>query len=284
MQRDFPPAEPFEGPLPGIPGSMVQEVASLPAHLEGGETFAPWTESAPNALQFEVPGIARYRVRNGKTIDVAVAEGADRAAARLFLLGSARGALIHQRGELALNAASLVAPNWKCIAISSPSAIGKSTLAAALCRRGWLLIADDITRVSWNGTMAIAWPSSDRIKLWRDALEMAGQNAEALERVRAGLEKYFLPVRAAATPAALNIAIRLRVAPYVEAVEIAPGDRSQLLSGSTFRPRWIDALGERSRHARVVTQVARVCRGAVLAGARECAIEELADSVAALAR
>src|SRR5437016_4777658 len=284
MQRDFPPAQAFAGPMPGIPGTMVREVESLPDHLEGGANIAPYTEAAPGALLFEVPRIAQYQVREGKTIDVAVTPGADRAAARLFLLGSAGGALIHQRGELPLNAATLVAPNWKCVAISSPSAIGKSTLAAALCRRGWLLVADDITRVSWNGTMAVAWPSHDTLALWRQSCEILGENAEALERVRAGMEKFFLPVRATTSPAALSAVIWLRTAPRVEVEEIAPVGRPELLSLATFRPRWIDPLGRRADHARMVARVGRVCRCIALNGARERPVEELADRVVEILR
>jgi len=270
--------------MPGIPGSLVREVETLPEHLEDGADIGPYTEAAPNALLFEVPRIARYLVRDGKTVDVAVVPDADRAAARVFLLGSARGTLIQQRGELPLNAATLVAPNWKGVAICCPSAIGKSTLAAALCRRGWLLVADDITRVSWNGSMAVAWPSHDRIKLWRDACEMLGENADTLECVRDGMEKYFLPAHAATTPAALSVVVRLRVAPTLDSVEVAPDERVDLLAESTFRPRWIDALGQRAAYARNVRQIARDCRGVVLSGARERPIEELADRMAEIVR
>src|SRR5437763_469743 len=284
MQRDFPPAQEFAGPMPGNPGSMVREVESLPDHLEGGADIAPYTEAATGALLFEVPSIARYLVRDGKTVDVAVAPGADRAAARLFLLGSARGALIHQRGELPLNAAALVAPNWKCVAIASPSAIGKSTLTAALCRRGWLLVADDITRVSWNGTMAVAWPSHDAVALWRQSCEILGENADALERVRAGMEKFFLPVRATTSPAALSAVVWLRTAPRVEVEEIAPGERPELLSLATFRQRWIDPLGRRADYARMVVQVGRLCRCVVLHGARDQPVDELADRVVEIFR
>jgi hypothetical protein len=284
MQRDLQPEKPFEGPLPGIPGTMVREVEALPEHLEGGEAIAPCTEVAANALYFEVPGIARYLVRDGKTVDVAVSPNADRAAARLFLVGSARGALIHQRGELPLNAATLVAPNWKSVAICGPSTIGKSTLAAALCRRGWLLVADDLTRVTWNGTMAIAWPSSDRINLWRDACEMLGENADGLARVRDGMERFFLPARSAATPTALYAAVRLGAVPYRDNVEISLEDRTKLLSESTFRWRWLLALGGRAEHARAVGQIARRCRGVLLGGARERPAEELADRVEEVVR
>jgi hypothetical protein len=284
MQAHSHPAQPFDGPVPGVPGATIREVAELPEHLAGGACIGPCTEAAPNALLFEIPRLARYLVRDGKTIEIAVAANADRAAARLFLLGSARGALIHQRGELPLNAATLVAPNWKCVAICAPSAIGKSTLAAALCRRGWLLVADDITRVSWNGTMAVAWPGPDRLKLWRDACEMAGENADALERVRDGLERFYLPVRTVTTPASLSVAIRLHIAPHIDKIELTPPERGELLTEGTFRPRWIDPLGRRADHVRIVGQVARVCRGIVLTGARERGIEELADRVAEIVR
>lgn len=279
MQRDFPPAEKFAGVMPGIPGTMVREVESLPDHLESGAEIAPYTGAAVHRLQFEVPPIARYLIREGKTVEVAVTPGADRAAARLFLLGSARGALIHQRGELPLNAATLVTPTWKCIAISSPSAIGKSTLAAALCRRGWLLVADDITRISWNGTMAVAWPSHDALALWRQSCEMLGENADVLERVREGMEKFFLPVRATTSPAALSAVVWLRTAERVEVEEVAPVDRPELLSLATFRQRWIDPLGRRGEYARMVAQVGRLCRCVVLHGARDQPVEELADRV-----
>lgn len=271
------PEASFDGPVPGIPGAVVREVAELPEHVPEGEAVGPHIEAAPGILLFEVPGIARYLIRGGQSIEVAVAPGGDRAAARLFLDGSARGALIHQRGELPLTAATLIAPNWKCVAICCPSAVGKSTLAAGLCRRGWLLVADDITRISWNGTIGVAWPSHDRLKLWRDACEMLGANADALERVREGMEKFFMPVPSTRTPAALSVVVRLRIAPELDVEEIGAAQRANLLSESTFRPRWIDPLGRRADHARVAGQVAQGCRALVLSGAREQPIAVLAD-------
>lgn len=284
MSTAFPPQSTLDGPVPGIPGASVREQEDLQDHLSDARLSDPHLEVAPGALLFEVPGIARYLVRDGKTIDVAVVAGADRAAARLFLEGSARGALIQQRGELPLNAASLIAPNWKCVAICCPSVVGKSTLAAELCRRGWLLLADDITRVSWNGSMPIAWPSHNRLKLWRDACEMVGADADKLERVREGLEKYFLPVKAATTPAALSLVARLRVAPQTDVRELSAMERPEHLFESTFRPRWIDPLGRRSEYTRTVQQVARGCRAIVLSGARERPIGELADHLAEAVR
>ena len=66
----------------------------------------------------------------GATIDVATVPGADAGAVELFLNGSARAALIHQRGELPLHAATLLPPaGGGAVAISGTSGIGKSKFA-----------------------------------------------------------------------------------------------------------------------------------------------------------
>lgn len=274
------PQRSFDGPVPGIPGAVIRTVGSLPDHLPDGVRVAAFTEAAPGALLFEVPGVARYLVRDGTSIEVASAKEADPGAVDLFLNGSARGVLIHQRGELALTATTVIAPNWKCVAICGPSAVGKSTLAAALCNRGWLLAADDITRISWNGTIAVAWPSHTSIKLWRDACDTLGHNANSLKRVREGLEKYDVPMSATNTPAALSAVVRLRVGTMGQLVQFPLSDSANLLAENTFRPRFIAPLGCRAEQGKTIARVASVCHPMGLDGARRRTIDELADRLA----
>ncbi|MGD0191204.1 MAG: hypothetical protein ABSD74_10725 [Rhizomicrobium sp.] len=274
----------FDGPIPGIPGAMVQQVSGLAEHLDGGRLIGPRTEATNNALLFDLPNIARYLVRDGSRIEVEPAPGADPRAVSLFLNGSARGALIHQRGELALNAATLIAPNWACVALCSPSGIGKSTLAAELTRRGWLLLSDDITRVTWNGSAAVAWPGNSEIKLWRDACERFGYDCSQLVRVREGLEKYFLPAKPSATPAALSLVVRLRIAPSSGVLHVPPPQVKEVLAECTFKPRMLEAFGRRHDHAMLVERIGGVCRAIVLDGARERPITEIADRLSELLR
>ena len=87
----------------------------------------------------------------------------------MILHTSARAALIQERGELALEATTLAAPGGRAVALCGFSGLGKSTIAAALSRRGWLLLADGVTRVTWDGTTATAWPSHGVLKLWWNA-------------------------------------------------------------------------------------------------------------------
>jgi hypothetical protein len=275
----------FDGPVPGVPGAVVREVAELPAHLPNGTPVGPYTSAAPGGLLFEVPNIARYLIRSGTSIEVALLTAdADRGAARLFLYGSARGFLILQRGELPLVAATLMSPERQCVAICGPSGYGKSTLAAELCRRGWSLMADDITRVSWNGMAAIAWPSSTKLKLWRDACVRLGLKFSEVERARQGLETYYAPVQHSTVPTVLNAAIRLRMGTSVGIAKFPPSESAAVLSDSVFRSRVIDALGQRANYARVLAQVARVCRPLGIDGARNCPIENIADAVSQVIR
>ncbi len=263
--------------MPGVPGAVIREVAGLPEHLAGGARIGPGLEVSTGKVLFEIPRLARFLVEDGRSIAFAACPGADRAAIDLFLHGAARGALIHQRGELALQAATLVAPNWKCVAIAGPSGFGKSTLAAALCQRGWLLVADDVTRVTWNGSMAIAWPSSDAVKLWRDAFAMVNVDPDRCTRVREGLERFHAPMPSAAGPAALSIIVAVRSAPGLGLVAFPPGECEMILSRTTYRPRLLAPLGRAGDHARIVAQVARVCRPLGIDGARTHPVEELAD-------
>src|SRR5580700_7742688 len=75
MSTDPLPEASFDGPVPGIPGAVVREVAELPEHVPEGEAVGPHIEAAPGILLFEVPGIARYLIRGGQSIEVAVAPG-----------------------------------------------------------------------------------------------------------------------------------------------------------------------------------------------------------------
>jgi hypothetical protein len=267
----------FAGPVPGVLGAAIRDAASLPAHLSKAARVDPWTEAAPGALLFEVPGIARYLVENGTAINVAAEAGADPAAVTLFLHGSARGSLIHQRGELPLEATTVVAPNGNAIALSSFSGLGKSTVAATLCRRGWTLLADDITRVTWSRGRALAWPSHDSLKLWRDACEQLGVDTAQLSPARRGMEKFHVKMPAATAPAVLKAVIRLQRDNFVKLGDVRAS--APALSECTFRWRQIAPLGQQVAHEELVRQIAGVCSVLALTGAREFALDTLADEI-----
>jgi hypothetical protein len=270
----------IDGPLPGLPEAAAREVTLLPEHLDGGRKIGPYTEARPGALLFGLPGIGRFLIRDGTNIDVWIAPGGDRSAAKRVVLGSALGALIHQRGELAFSGVAMIAPSGAGVALCGASATGKSTVAAALSRRGWFLLVDGIMRITVNSSGGIVWPGEARLQLWHDACETLELNVGELEQVRKRLGKYFVPVPAIAVPTPLEFAVNLQVAAGCRIVEFSPEQRPELFFRSTFRPRQIGPLGQRDAHARAISQVSRSCRAMVLEGARECPVRELADALA----
>jgi hypothetical protein len=271
----------FEGQIPGIPGATVQlvERGTLPEHLSGGTQLGGWVEARPGQLLFSVPRLARFLVRDGEKISVDPAPDADPDAIELMVRGAGRGILIHQRGELALEAATLVAPDGRCVAISSFSGLGKSTVAAVLCGRSWKLVADDITRVTWDSDAATVWPSNSTLKLWRDACEKLNIDFEKLGRVRAGVDKYHVPFTAAEKPIRLDAIVKLRMGPQAHAALIRGMARASILPECTFRTRLLQPLGRALEHSRIASRVNDACRIVVLTGARTAPAEELADRI-----
>jgi hypothetical protein len=140
------------------------------------------TAGGADECRFTVPQTAQYRVRHGREILVAGAPGASPQDVRIFLLGSALGALFHQRGMLGLHA-SVVCTARGAVAFCGRTKAGKSTLAAWLCRRGYQFVADDLCRVECvSGGSTVVYPSTPRLKLWRDALAAMQQDHASLER------------------------------------------------------------------------------------------------------
>lgn len=186
-----------EIPLPelgsGTPGSAV-DVTIRRGRLAG----IPPTATAlplglwrgPGVIGLDVAGTASYEVRDGREIVVDEQPGADPLTVRLFLLGTAMGALMMQRGHLVLHGNAFRVGD-ACAVVVGRSGAGKSTLAAELLRRGHDVLADDVVPVDADG---MAQPGYPRIKLWDDAVTRLGLDSADLERVATAVDKFQLPI------------------------------------------------------------------------------------------
>ncbi len=273
----------LQGPVPGMPGATIRRVANLPTELPDGKPAGSFAQAKPGHLLSVLPGVGAFSARDGTLIEFAHADDADQGALALHLGGTARGALIHQRGELPLHAATLVPPGGEtALAICGASGAGKSTLAAELCRRGWALVADDTTRVTWDGTHPVAWPSRDTIKLWKDACDAAGLDIADLRRVMNGLDKFYVRVAARDKPVRLGTIVEL--SPSGGADSLSAGDKMALVSRNTYRPAQILPLGIQRQHVRIVAQTAAACALFRFPGDQTMSVSALADMVERLPR
>lgn len=186
--------------LPELPPAAAGSAADVeirlgetPPALEGAQPVSPDVTARPGALLIDY-NPARYLISEGCRIWVEAKPGASERDMRGYLLGSAIGAIIHQRGLLPIHA-NAIDVGGEGVAFAGPQGAGKSTLAEHFRRRGRRVLSDDVCVVGFGPAgEPVAWPGIPRIKLRADALAAFGRGAEGLERVFEGDDKFSLPM------------------------------------------------------------------------------------------
>lgn len=138
---------------------------------------------------YRIANVGDFLVEGGRSIVIDPHLPPDAPDIRLFLLGSVMCIIYHQRGILPIHAGS-VEIDGEAVAFGGPSGAGKSTLASAFLRRGFRLLADDVTPVSLAGGEARFLPGIRRIRLWADSAREAAWDPDSVERCRPGIEKF----------------------------------------------------------------------------------------------
>tara|TARA_B100000242_G_scaffold238774_1_gene178685 strand:+ start:585 stop:1508 length:924 start_codon:yes stop_codon:yes gene_type:complete len=140
-------------------------------------------------LYLHIPEVADYYVSNGERIFISPIKELNKnnnSYIKTYLLGSAIGALLIQRGRLLLHGNALE-KEGEAIVCLGDSGVGKSTLAYLLMQKGWKLISDDLVAIDNNG---YTLPGIPRIKLWEDAVNFFNLEKKSLIQVAKGFEKY----------------------------------------------------------------------------------------------
>lgn len=145
-------------------------------------------------LRLQVNDVALYYIQRGNSITIQIEPNADPRTVRLFLLGSAIGALFHQRRLLPIHASSIETPKG-AVLFMGPTGIGKSTTAASLCKRGYRLISDDISLLDFDEKKkVVVHPGFPYQKLWEDALDNLNEDYTCLSKIKPDMRKYQFPV------------------------------------------------------------------------------------------
>lgn len=132
--------------------------------------------------------VGAFIVRAGREIVVDAAPGVEDRVLRLSILGPALGLVLHQRGLLVLHA-SVVARDGEALAFLGNNGWGKSTIAAALCTKGYDLVADDVTAIAIHAEQPRVFPGSAQVKLWPEAATLLGDTPERLPVLHPSFDK-----------------------------------------------------------------------------------------------
>jgi len=269
IDSDLPLPELHEAPavrLDGEPDVLIREGALPEEGSAYGQPIGPLAWATPRCLFMRAALCGRFLIEDGRRITWALAPGQDLASLRLFLLGSALGALLTQRGVFVLHGNAIRVGDGALVCVG-PSGAGKSTLAAGLLGRGLRALADDVVALDARGRVL---PGLPRIKLWQDAAEKLALDTQGLNRLRPGIEKFSVPMEDGAEWGAqpLRGVYELHVH-RKDSVEIEPVrgiERVKLLQLNLYRQNFQAVQPTRPEHLMMLarlsgaTRVARVRR------------------------
>ncbi len=148
---------------------------------------------SPEGIRLSVPEVGSYLARDGREILIDPLPNTSARNLRLFLLGSALGGILHQRGLLPLHA-NAIEIEGRAVAFMGHSGAGKSTMAAWFLDRGHRVLADDVCVVSPDKTgQPLAHRGIPRLRLWREAIEVSGRQVDDYELAFDDMDKFNVP-------------------------------------------------------------------------------------------
>ena len=263
---------------------------SVPQELEQIQERGSNYQIGAGRLLLTIERVARYLVIDGCEIRIEPYPGVDDNDLRLFLLGSAMGALLHQRGIWPLHGSSVAtgrsgaAGDRGAAIFLGPSGSGKSTLTGALHQRGFQAISDDVCAIMIDpGRNVQVWPAYPRISLWADSVVRLGSQPAQLQQTHTAQEKYDFPVQRFSRDPATVTAVYILSASDQRSPCLTPlkgFDKIRELTANTYRLHFLTGMGLEQQHFQQAQALARQARLLRVTYPRQLfLLDELADLI-----
>jgi hypothetical protein len=245
--------------LPSLPieaGDPDVTVRLLPSSVNALQSFENgFYEVHPGIFSLAVSGVAQYRVEEGRRIFITPLPDVPEEKLRLFLLGSAMGALLYQRGLFPLHGSAVETP-WGAMIFVGAQGSGKSTLAAQFHRKGYRLLSDDVCAVAATPGGLEVLPALAHVRLCADAYERLGTPRGA----RFDVDKFVVPMGEGYCPhsaplRAIHILGDREGAPSFDVVR--GFDRVRRLFENLYRPHFLKGQTTQSDLMRMAGLIAR---------------------------
>ena len=257
------------GLVEGVPGQGVADVAVSVADVIPELTDATlrdsWWQVSSDSFRLDIQDVAVYQVEQGRRILIQSHPSADPAEVRLFLLGSAMGALLYQRGIFPLHGSAVETPLGAMVFVG-PSGIGKSTLAAHFNRLGYRHIADDVCAITHDarGRLQVL-PAFPHLRLKTDAADRLYGETAMSPPSRLDVDKLVFPLGAAHASAPVPLAdihmLKDEDGGDPCLTPLRGFESIQCLADNLYRPHFLQGMqtrGEVLRLASVIAQSAKI--------------------------
>jgi hypothetical protein len=256
----------------------------VPHELEQVQVRESVYQIGAGRFLLDIDLVARYLVSDGCEIMVEPHPDAAAKDVRLFLLGSAMGALLHQRGVWPLHGSAVTAPRGAIIFVGAAGS-GKSTLAGEFHQRGFQVLSDDVCAITvGDGGACRVWPAYPRISLWADSVVKLGSQPGQLTQTHNAEEKYNFPTQHfGRDPEMVRAVYVLTKSDDQESVRLLPlkgFDKVQELTANTYRLPFLTGMQLAPQHfqqAQALARQARVVR--ITRPSQPFMLDELADTI-----
>lgn len=249
-------------PCPGLKIPDVQiTIGQVTKDIGGTYGNNRYYQGEKDRLILHIKHVGNYDIKNGKEIVIEPVENGAIKELRLFLLGSAFGALLWQRGIIPMHG-SAVQVREKCFIITGFQGAGKSTLAAAFAQNGYKILTDDIAAVVFDreGDPWV-YPSYPQQKLGKDSLKSLRKHTAAFPQITGRIDKYAVSLEEdfCSFPKKLTAIYEVRKGNY-ETLDIFPlfgVEKLELIINNVCRYGFAEVMGLEERIFRQATALAQ---------------------------
>lgn len=231
-------------------------------------------------IEVRFPGIATYRIEQGRSLTVRPEAGVDDDTALFYLKAAPFGLLVLQRGELPLHASAVVpSVGGGAVLIAGQPGAGKSTTAGLLVRRSWEVLNDDICRIVFDGDAPIVCPGFQSLKLGEEAISLLQLDGSDLPRTPSPRNKSFwhLEGRSEPAPVAAMFFLENPRGAFVPARRLAGMELLEHLYRHTIRQVLVKPLGFQEPHFRGIAGFAKGVPCYRIEGNQSCTPDVLAE-------
>lgn len=238
----------------GNPDVLI-ELGAVPINLNKITKKGVKFQATHNEFLLTVDDVARFYVKDGSKIVVELLKNKPDKEVRLFLLGSAFGALFLQRGLLPIHGSAVKFGNSASI-FTGLSGVGKSSIATYFVIKGHSFLNDDISVID-NTLMVI--PGFPNLKIWKDIIEKLKIQNHKLEEIRTTIKKYHFPVKECfhKNPLPLKniFIIGTKNSPGYEFEELKGLAKFNAVKNNTYRYRFVGGLEKMQEHFQILNSL-----------------------------
>lgn len=216
---------------------LVKEFEYAPDLLQ----LDSFTSLNQNQYVLHVPGVADFKVENGRDIYMKLRDNFDENAISLYLNASVLAAYLYQNQILALHASAFEYQGG-AVLICGISGAGKSSMVYAINKtQGFPILADDLSIVHIENRIELI-PFSDRMKLWGETLANLKVEKE-FQQIRPDIDKYFVPIEEAFGAVPIKAIFVLTPSDHDPDIQRINGmEVFSLLYQQIFRPEYLEGM------------------------------------------